>query len=101
MGVTCIIGFVAFALFTTLFRGQPLPNGGVRGVVISAGPLSTNRGQCPDSSPNQMATVRLASGRVVYATVASAITLQPGTSVQIRQWQTACNPSGYEVVLRE
>jgi len=99
-GVACVAAFVVFALWVRPFSAQTLPVGGVLGVVVSAGPLP-NLGQCPDQGPNQTAAVRLASGRVIHASVPSAQTLQPGVVVRIRQWQTACNPSGYEVVQSE
>ena len=97
-GVIALLAFAGFALFIVLPTGQPLSAAEVQGIVVSAGPLP-ELGFCPD--PNQIASVRLANGRIVPAHVASAQTLQPGTSVLVRQWRTACNSDGYEVVLRK
>jgi hypothetical protein len=99
-GVAFVAVFVVFALWVRPFGVRSLPAGGVPGVVISAGPLP-NLGQCPEQGPNQIAAVRLASGWVIHASVPSAQTLQPGVVVRVRQWQTVCNPSGYEVVQSE
>ena len=98
MGAVGILVLVLFALFINWPTGQPLPSTVVQGVVVSAGPLP-ELGFCPD--PHQIASVQLASGRIIHANVPTAKTLQPGTVVRLRQWRTACNPDGYEVVLHE
>jgi len=95
-GVVVLLMFAGFVLFIVVPTGQPLAAAEVKGIVVSAGPLP-ELGFCPD--PNQIASVRLANGRIIHAHVATAQTLQPGTSVWVRQWRTACNSDGYEVVL--
>ena len=92
------IALVLFAWFFMRPSSQPLSSTLEQGIVISAGSLP-ELGFCPD--PNQNAVVRQSDGRVINAAVASAKTLQPGSVVKIRQWPTACNPGGYEVVLRK
>ena len=98
LGAVIFVVFALFAFFVIAPKSQPLPGAIVHGVVISAGP-TPDVGFCPD--PHQIAAVRLSNGRVVHAQVASAKTLPPGALVSLRQWRTACNPNGYEVVLHE
>jgi len=95
-----VIVFAFAAWFLIHPRSQPLPSALTQGIVISAGSLTDyDYGFCPDA--HQVASVRLPNNRVVRAQVASAVTLLPGSLVWVRQWVTACNPTGYEVVPRK
>jgi hypothetical protein len=91
-----VFAFVAWFLIRS--RSQPLPSALTQGIVISAGSVTDyDYGFCPDA--HRVAPVRLPDNRVVQAQVASAATLLPGSLVWVRQWVTACNRTGYEVVL--
>lgn len=95
-GIVVLLMFAGFVMFIVVPTGQPLAFAEVKGIVLSSGPLP-ELGFCPD--PNQIASVQLTNGRIIHARVASAQTLQSGTSVWVRQWRTSCNSDGYEVVL--
>src|SRR5690242_1656092 len=96
--VVSIFVFACVAWFLIRPKSQPLPSASTQGIVITAGFLTDHDyGFCPRS--RQVAFVRLPNNRVVQAQVASAVTLLPGSLVWVRQWVTACNRTGYEVVL--
>jgi len=90
LGGVCI--FVCVAIFAPddgVSLGQP-----IQGVVISSGPVSAS-GICGGAS--EIATVKLASGQMIQASVVPNKPISAGTQVVIRKQVVACNQTSYEV----
>jgi len=90
LGGVCV--FVCVAIFAPddgVRLAQPIP-----GVVLSSGPVSAS-GICGGAS--EIATVKLASGQIIQASVVPNNPILAGTQVLIRKQVAACNQTSYEV----
>lgn len=70
----------------------------LEGVVVSSGPVSTS-GAC--GGTREIALVRLASGRIIQASVVPSRPLSNGTSVLVSKQLDVCNSTSYEVALHQ
>jgi len=88
-GVCIFVSVAIFAPDDGVSLGQP-----VQGVVISSGPVSAS-GVCGGAS--EIATVKLASGQMVQASVVPNKPILAGSQIIIRKQVAACNQTSYEV----
>lgn len=96
IGLAALAIIVLAAIFVPddgVSPGEPL-----RGVVISSGPVSVSR-VC--GGTREIAVVRLASGRIIQASVVPNRPLSNGIQVVVRKQLIACNPTRYEIALRQ
>ena len=70
----------------------------LEGVVVSFGPVSVTRA-CGATS--EVAVVKLASGRLIQAAVVPNRPLAVGAQVAVHKQLAVCNPTSYEVALRQ
>lgn len=97
--IAIIILVVVLAASWTLLSSGFLSSGRMEnGVLLSTGPVSAS-GVC--GGTQQIASVRLSTGRVVHALVVQGGPITPGTVVVLHEQSLACNLTGYEIVGRK
>jgi hypothetical protein len=96
-----IIGVSALAVLVLVVAFRPDDGVGLgvplEAVVVSSGPVDVSR-VC--GGTREMAVVRLASGKVIHASVSPSRPLSAGTRVVVSKQLDHCNPASYEVALR-
>jgi hypothetical protein len=95
IGVIVLVVIVLVAVFRPddgVGLGVPL-----EGVVVSSGPINVSR-VC--GGTREIATVRLASGRIIQASVVPSRPLPGGTPVVASKQLDSCNPTSFEVAVR-
>ena len=98
-GLVGLAGLAAIVLVAIFAPDDPAGVGeATNGIVISSGPVSASR-VCGGS--REVAAVRLAGGQIIQVSVTPAIPLAPGTQVVVHKRVAACNPTSYEVAIRQ
>jgi len=96
-----IIGVAALAVIVLVAAFRPDDGVGLgvplEAVVVSSGPVDVTR-VC--GGTREIAVVRLASGRIVQASVSPSRPLAAGTRVVVSKQLDHCNPASYEVAFR-
>jgi hypothetical protein len=96
------IGLVALAVIVLVAVFRPDDGVGLgvplEAVVVSSGPVNVSRA-C--GGTREVAVVRLASGRIIQASVVPSHPLSVGTQVVVSKQLGTCNPTRYEIALRK